>query len=182
LEAAKLRRPLILRELPELSPWLIDSGGKFPLLYRDIEIPKRLISQNEKTRWEIGWEDQCTQLPAAWRNLAKTTSSNSSGTFSGFSVSGQLELLRNWNSLEPELLEANSWLHEWKSLASANELPPATAPNLHRNWVEDMDRLLGQSPSQGSAMEAVEDLFKTTLPDAGKFPILWQSPQTSGGK
>ena len=182
LEAAELRRPLILRELPELTPWLVDSGGKFPLLYSDIEIPKRLISQNEMSRWEIGWEDQCAQLPAAWRNLAKTASISSSETFSGLSVEGQLELLRNWNALETELLEANSWLHEWKSLASATELPSATAQNLDFNWVEDMERLLGQSPSQGSAMQALEDLFKTALPDAGKFPILWQSPQTRGGK
>lgn len=182
IEAATLHRPLILRELAELTTWLVGSGGKFPLIYKDINVPDHLVSPTEKDRWKLGWEQECAQLPAAWRNQARDATSHPSGKFSGFTLAGQLELLENWDTLKPALMKANPWLDDWKSLASTGQLPAATAPEWSQNWAEQMDQLLTKSATTSSSLAAIQELFETALPDAGKFPILWQSPQTRGGK
>ena len=182
IEAATLHRPLILRELAELTTWLVGSGGKFPLIYKDIHVPDHLVSSTEKDRWKLGWEQECAQLPAAWQNQARDATSHPSGKFSGFTLAGQLELLENWDTLQPALMKANPWLDDWKSLAAKCQLPAATAPEWSQNWTEQMDQLLTKSATTGSALAAIQELFETALPDAGKFPILWQSPQTRGGK
>jgi hypothetical protein len=187
LEAAAAAKPVLLRRIPGVTSELERGGGVFPTVYDGLAIPRKLVSPEEAGRRALAWRKKCAQLPALWQPAAAEAEAaseaglgKSAQDFSELTLAGQVEALGHEHFAEA-VLEANSWLADWKRLLESGDLPPAgirqEIPSHHAGiWAERLADLAGRRETcfrPEDSLRALEALFFASLPGTCRHPMLW---------
>jgi hypothetical protein len=168
-EAATVRRPLLLRQLPGLE------HVQGPLQYTHLSIGNhRTVAEDERQR-DL-WLQAQNLCPPWWRSALMSAGAerrSAPSTFCQLSPAGQLEYLKTSASNgHGPLLEANPWLKSWREQALEegwleSQMPPsdtlAEKSKEEDLWLSRFSNLLrSQSPSPKS-VHVQDTLFRSTL-------------------
>lgn len=189
LEAAAAGKPLIARELPNVSPDLRSLGFAFPQLYEDIFVHQGLFNRRrELARQRTLWKSWKTTLPAECRSWVGGPPLEGVGDdapipFSRLTLSAQLEVLRNPPDQSWAACGAfNPMLQNWRTPAASGKLKKtvwsagadskiggrAYARRFHRV----ADGLSSRSVSAETANRVQWDFIRQRLASDFLYPIL----------
>ena len=171
-EAGVHHRPLLLRCLSGLTEAFEHSGAAFPGAYHEVLLPATFLTPHERQLQAKGWVRQCAYLPEPWRSQAALLAEPAREgliAFSSLTVTGQLEILRDWDRLESALREHNPWLDH------PEIFQPATPALFLESGLSSLERLLTHAaPARTtSAAEVVSALLDAAIPNARHHPLLW---------
>ncbi len=192
IEAAAAGRPLIAREIPNISPDLATMGFRFPQLYAEIMVPPALFDwQAEQKQQEKLFGAWKRQLPREYRGWAGTPvvlqgSSSSAVPLSRLTFSAQLEVLAQPTELSWKLcVPLNRFLPLWKERAQKGKMGLTDWPEKADRWISGpayarrfWGSLRGRAKAQTklALAEEIQTAFiREKLASDNLFPLLWAS-------
>jgi glycosyltransferase involved in cell wall biosynthesis len=195
LEAARARRPLIARALPNIAPDLAQFGFAFPQYYDELLVASSLFDWAAEARRQARlfrhWRGE---LPGAWRSrvgqplLLAAAAQPQPIPFSRLTLTAQLEVLSHPAEASWELcLPLNPFLRPWRHLAAEGALRLAPWPRGVSRWLSGpayargfAQMLAAVPPSaapNNAGLAAQEQFIGEKLKAANLYPLTW-SPRT----
>lgn len=186
LEAAATGRPLIARDLPNITPDLTQFGFRFFYHYKDIFVHPRLFDgQAERRRRQKRFRQWRGKLPVTCRKWVSDSflRSKEKIAFSRLTLMAQLEVLTQPRELSWELcMPLNPFLKEWRSAAALGKLQKTHWPRRADRWLNGAayaerfeEILLADSQGNYSSADPSGGFLGGSLTAQNLFPILWTS-------
>jgi hypothetical protein len=191
LEAAAVRRPLIARAIPNITPDLRKFGFSFPQIYDELLIDPRLFDwpgevARQKKLFAV-WRNRLPQLCRKWTGepfLSPARKKPRAVPFNRLTLTGQLEVLGRSPDVSWKLCAAlNPLLQLWKKRADRGHLQVTPWPRAAAGWLDGRSyacrftgiaRAAGQGGRRSnSALRAQEDFLREKLGAQNQFPLLW---------
>jgi hypothetical protein len=191
LEAAALRRPLVARELPNISPDLKKFGFIFPQSYNEILVDPYLFNwRNELARQIVSHANWKKMMPRSVAKLVGQSAVLAAGktpcpvAFSRLTLTAQLEVLarpieESWERCRI----LNPFLAAWRERAQSGQLKTSPWPRSASRWLGGrayVDRFLefvpsksSQAPPAGAGLAAQSEFLEKKLHVENLYPILW---------
>lgn len=193
LETAAARRPLLARQLPNISPDLKQFGFTFPQSYHEVLVDPALFNWRAERNRQIHLFAEWKQLmPDAVSMLAGKPAVLAAGIdpvpvpFSRLTLTAQLEVLaqpveHSWNLCA----SLNPFLRKWRKRAADGQLKITPWPDkamrllggqaYAKRFLELVPPLFSKAPPADASKKAQTEFIRKKLKSENIYPLLWNS-------